>query len=251
MRPRLIALAAALVVLAPAVSARAQQPVLDRAAIEKIVHEYLLKNPEIIQEAAMELDRRHKEEERTAQRQAVETQRKVLLGPRGITVGNPAGDTAIVEFFDYNCSYCKRALGDMRALIKADPKLKVVLRDFPVLGPESLEASRVALAARQQLQGERLLEYHVRLMETRGRVNGERALAVAKEMGLDTARIEKAMEGDEVRATLAENAELGDKLGLTGTPAFVIGNEVISGAVGLEPMRRAVASVRQCGKAAC
>jgi protein-disulfide isomerase len=114
-----------------------------------------------------------------------------------------------------------------------------------------VEASRVALAAKQQLKGDKLFDYHIKLMETRGRVNGERAQAVAKEMGLDMARLQKDLDSEEPRAAIQENLMLGDRLGLTGTPAFVIGEEIIAGAVGLEPIRKVVTSTRQCGKAVC
>jgi protein-disulfide isomerase len=126
-----------------------------------------------------------------------------------------------------------------------------VLKDFPVLGPDSVEASRVALAAKEQLKGEKLFEYHARLMETRGRVGGERAMSLAKEMGLDLARLQKDMESPAVRTALQENVGLGDKLGLSGTPAFIVGDEVIPGAVGVEPLRKVVMNVRSCGKAEC
>jgi len=223
-----------------------------RQAIEQIVKDYLVKNPEVLQEAMTELERRQQEAQKSAQAAALASERETLLNsPRGALVGNAAGDVTLVEFFDYNCGYCKRALADLKTLMKADPKLRVVLKDFPVLGPESIEASRVALAVKQQIKGDKLFEYHTKLLETRGRVNGERALAVAREMGLDLDRIKKDMDNPEVRASLQENVALGDKLGLTGTPAFVIGDEVVSGAVGADPLRQAIAGVRQCGKAAC
>jgi protein-disulfide isomerase len=222
-----------------------------RQAIEQIVKDYLLKNPEVLQEAMTELERRQQEAQKTAQATALQDEREKLLSPRNTVVGNLSGDITLVEFFDYNCGYCKRALGDLKALIKADPKLRVVLKDFPVLGPESVEASRVGLAVRQQLQGDRLFEYHTKLLETRGPVNGARALAVAREMGLDVDRIKTAMESPEVRAVLQENVGLGDKLGVSGTPAFVVGDTVISGAVGADPLRQAIAGVRQCGRAVC
>ena len=223
-----------------------------RPAIEQIVRDYLLKNPEVIQEAIAELEKRQQDAQRNAQQTALREHGNALTkSQHGNVVGNPSGDVTLVEFFDYNCGYCKRALSDMRTLAKADPKLRIVLKDFPVLGPESLAASKIALAVKQQIQGDKLFEYHARLLESRGTVTGERALALAKEMGLDTARLQKDTEGPEVRAALAENAMLADKLGLTGTPAFVVGDEVISGAVGVEPLRQAVASVRQCGHAAC
>jgi protein-disulfide isomerase len=244
---------AALLAIAPA--ALAQSNALSdpqKQAVQQIVREFLLTNPEVIQEAIVELERRQQEAQKTAQVSALQSERNTLLhSPRGNLVGNPSGDVTLVEFFDYNCGYCKRALADLRTLMKSDPKLRVVLKDFPVLGPESVEASRVGLAAKQQISGEKLFDYHTRVMETRGRVNGERAMQVAKEMGLDMARLQRDMDHAEVRAALQENMTLADKLGLTGTPAFVIGDEVISGAVGLEPIRKVVASTRQCGKAAC
>ena len=223
-----------------------------KQAIGEVVRDYLLKNPEILQEVMAELEKRQAETQRVAQAAALKENQKALLNaPHSIVVGNPQGDVTLVEFFDYNCGYCKRALADVRALVKSDPKLKLVIKDFPVLGPDSVEASRVALAVKNQIQGEKLFDYHVRLMESRGRVNGERALALAKEMGLDTARVQKDMEAADVKAALQENVGLGDKLGLTGTPAFIIGGEIIPGAVGIEPLRQVVAGVRQCGKATC
>jgi protein-disulfide isomerase len=248
---RCLALAGALAV---AGTAAAQAPFTpeQRQAIGDVVRDYLLKNPEVLQEVMTELERRQQETQKAAQAAALGQSREALLnGANDFAAGNPSGDLTVVEFFDYNCGYCKRALADLQALIKGDPKIRVVLKDFPVLGPESVEASRVGLAVKQQLSGERLFDYHTRLMETRGRVNRERALAVAKEMGLDMARLQKDIDHPEVGAALQENMELGDKLGLTGTPAFVIGEEVISGAIGLDPLRKIVASTRQCGKAVC
>jgi protein-disulfide isomerase len=251
-RPALYGAAALLLALTSAGHAQTAFNDEQRQAIEQIVKDYLVKNPEVLQEAMTELERRQQDAQKTAQAAALTQEREKLLNsPRGNVVGNPAGDVTLVEFFDYNCGYCKRALSDLKTLIKTDPKLRVVLKDFPVLGPESVEASRVSLAVKQQIKGERLFEYHAKLMETRGRVNGERALAVAREMGLDVERLKKDMENPEVRQALQENVGLGDKLGLTGTPAFIVGDEVVSGAVGAEPLRQAIAGVRQCGKAVC
>jgi protein-disulfide isomerase len=235
-------------------AAAAQAPFTEeqRREIGAIVRDYLLKNPEILRETMVELERRETEAQNAARQSALSQSRDALLNsPRDFAAGNPSGDLTVVEFFDYNCGYCKRALADLQALMKSDPKLRVVLKDFPVLGPDSVEASRVALAAKKQLKGDKLFDYHVKLMETRGRINAERAIALAKEMGVDPARLQKDMEAPDVKQTIQDNVVLGDKLGLSGTPAFVVGSEVISGAVGLEPMRKAVAGVRQCGKAVC
>lgn len=220
--------------------------------IGRIVREYLVQNPEVLSEAIGELEKRQAEAQKTAQTSALKENREALLrSPHGYLVGNPNGDITLVEFFDYNCGYCKVALGDLQTLIKSDTRLRVVLKDLPVLGPDSLEASRVALAAKQQLSGDKLLDYHARLLSTRGRVNGERANAVAREMGLDMARLARDLDGPAVKAALEESRHLGEQLGLNGTPAFVIGEEVISGAVGLNALRQAIAGVRQCGHLVC
>ncbi len=236
-------------------SAMAQTAVFNeqqRQAIGEIVKDYLLKNPEVLTEVISELEKRQNEAQQVAQAGAVkETRQSLLNAPHSYVAGNPSGDVTLVEFFDYNCGYCKKSLSDVQTLMKNDPKLRVVLKDFPVLGPDSVEASRVALAAKNQLQGQKLFDYHAKVLESRGRVNGERAMAVAKEMGLDMARLQKDMESPEVRNALQENMALGDKLSLTGTPAFIIGETVIPGAVGLEPLKQVVANVRQCGKANC
>jgi protein-disulfide isomerase len=245
------AFAGALVLTGPT----AAQPAFteeQRREIGTVVRDYLLQNPEVLQEVITELQRREQQTQTAARQTAIQDSRKQLLSsPRDIVAGDPSGDVTLVEFFDYNCGYCKRALTDVRALMKNDPKLRVVLKDFPVLGPDSVEASRVSLAAKQQLKGDKLFDYHAKLMETRGRVNGERAIAVAKEMGIDAARLQRDMESAEVKQAIQENLVLGDKLGVSGTPAFVVGDEVISGAVGIEPLRKTVAGVRQCGKAVC
>jgi len=254
MSPKLrlsMALAAALAFAAPAL-AQAPAPALDRGQVEGIVRDYLLKNPEIIREAITALEERQRESEKVAQAKAFGDNREAIYNdPNAIVVGNPAGDVTLVEFFDYNCGYCKRSVLDVRELIKADPKLRIVLRDFPILGPDSIEASKVAVAAKSQLKGEKLWDFHLKLMSTRGKVGRERALEVAKEMGLDLAKLSAEAGNPAVMAPIQKTMELADSLGLNGTPVFIAGDEVISGAVGVEPLRKAIASVRQCGKATC
>ena len=249
---RAAALLGALALSSPVLAQGAAFSEQQKEAIGAIVREYLLKNPEVLQEVIAELEKRQSDAQRVAQAGALIETREILYNsPHSIVAGNPQGDVTLVEFFDYNCGYCKRALSDVQSLVKGDPKLRVVLKDFPVLGPDSLEASRVALAVKNQFSGEKLFDYHVKLMESRGRVNGERAIALAKEMGADQGRLQKDMQAAAVRDALSENVELGDKLGLSGTPAFIVGQTVIPGAVGLEPLKQMVANVRQCGKAEC
>ncbi len=220
--------------------------------VRALVREYLLTNPEIIQEAMNELERKQTEAEKTARNKALEQLAGAVAdSPRAIVVGNPKGDVTLVEFFDYNCGYCKKAMSDLKSLMQSDPKLRVVLRDFPVLGQDSVEASLAAVAAKNQFSGDRYWEFHQKILESRGRIGKDRVFAVAKEMGADMVRLQKDLESAETRAAVEETMRFADALRLQGTPAFVVGKEVIFGAVGLEPLKTAVASTRKCGKAVC
>jgi protein-disulfide isomerase len=223
-----------------------------RTALEAIVKEVLLKNPEIIQEALVELERRQQQAQVDAQKQVLVTERAAIFdAPKNAIAGNPQGDVTLVEFFDYNCGFCKRSLVDLQELIKGDPKLKVVLKDFPVLGADSVEASRVAIAVKNQLKGEKYWNFHVALMSVRGRVNGAKALEVAKEQGANLDQVRKDMESAETRAAIEETVVLGDRLGLTGTPAFIIADEIVFGAVGVEQIKTRIDAVRKCGRSNC
>lgn len=247
-------IASAAAVLMVVTTAALSQTVSDaqRAEFERIIREYLLKNPEVLQEAIAELEKRQAKNDAERNRVAVKDNAKLLFdSPRHVVVGNPNGDVTFVEFFDYNCGYCKRAMADMLGLMETDSKLKVVLKEFPVLGPGSQEAARVAVAVRMQDKtGKKYLDFHQRLMGGRGQADKARALAAAKQAGLDVARIERDMNSDEVRATLEESFQLADKLGINGTPAYVIGEEVVVGAVGADALREKVNTAR-CGKATC
>lgn len=242
--------------LGAATFATAEEPAeftdAQRKAIESIVKDYLVKNPDVLQEAVAEGERRAQETQRLAQAAALKEVRDTLHNsPNGIVAGNASGDITLVEFFDYNCGYCRKAFSDVQALLKSDPKLRVVIRDFPVLGAESMEASKVGLAAKLQLTPEKMFEFHTKLLESKSRINGERALAVGKELGADVERLKRDAQGPEVKAAIAENMGLGDKLSLTGTPAFVVGEEILPGAVGVDAMRKTISDVRQCGHASC
>lgn len=251
LRPILASLALCTSLIAPAFAQQGLTPD-QRKAVEALVREVLVKNPEIIQEALAELDKRNAQGQAEAQAQALLTDKATLYdSPRHAVVGNPQGDVTLIEFFDYNCGYCKRSLEDLRALVGADPKLKVILKDFPILGPDSVEASRVAVAAKNQLKGDKYWDFHHRLMSQKGRVNGEKAIEAAKESGADVARLRKDMEAPETRAAIEETVALGDRLNLTGTPAFVLANEVVFGAVGTEALAARIAAVRKCRKTAC
>ena len=223
-----------------------------RRSIETIVHNYLVAHPEVLQEAMAELEKRQTAAETEKHKSAVKEHAKALYSsPRQVTLGNPNGNVTFVEFFDYNCGYCKRAMDDMLTLLKNDSQLKVVLKEFPVLGPGSVEAAQVAVAVRMQDKtGKKYLEFHTKLLGGRGPADEAHALAVAKDVGMNMAQLENDMKGPEVRATLDEGFKLAEALGLNGTPSYVIGSEVVIGAVGLPALQEKINTAR-CGKPSC
>ena len=240
--------------LPAAIPARAQSFTPDqRGEIERIVKEYLLSHPELLQDVMAELEKRQAAADTEKHQSAIkEYSDAIFASPRQVTLGNAQGDVTVVEFFDYNCGYCKRALSDMMELLKTDGKLRFVLKEFPVLGDGSVQAAQVAAAARMQDKsgGKKYLEFHQKLLGGRGEADKARALAVAKETGFDIARIEKDMTSEEVKAQIEESFKLAEALGLNGTPSYVVGREVLVGAVGLNTLKEKVNTAR-CGKAAC
>jgi protein-disulfide isomerase len=223
-----------------------------RGEVERIVREYLVAHPEVIQDAMTELEKRQSAAESEKHKAAVKQYSQALFAsPRQVVLGNPDGNVTFVEFFDYNCGYCKRAMDDMLTLLKDDPKLKVVLKEFPVLGPGSVEAAQVAVAVRMQDKtGKKYLEFHQKLLSGRGQADKARALAVAKDIGLDMGRLDKDLASAEIKATLQESFKLAEALGLNGTPSYVIGDDVVVGAVGLDALKEKVNTSR-CGKPSC
>ncbi len=244
-----IPMAAAMLLALPA-AASAQKPTFSadqRHEIEGIVKDYLIQHPEVLHEVMVELDKRQQDAEAAQHRAAVRDNNATLLrSPHQVVLGNPQGNVTMVEFFDYNCGFCKRALPDMLTLLKTDHNLKFVLKEFPVLGEGSVEAARVAVAARMQdASGKKYIEFHQKLLGGRGPADKARALAVAKEVGFDMARIEKDMGSDEVKKTIDEDMKLADALGVSGTPTYVVGDEVVVGAVGLDALKEKIAAERK------
>jgi protein-disulfide isomerase len=210
-----------------------------RQAIESIIKDYIVQHPEVVQEAMDALDKRQKEAEADKARVTIRDNKTAIFNsPHQVVLGNPQGKITMVEFFDYNCGYCKHALPDMVELLKTNPDLRFVLKEFPVLGPGSVEAAHVAVAARMQdPTGKKYLDFHQKLLGGRGQADKARALAVAKDVGFDMARIEKDMDSDEVKATINEDMKLADALGVNGTPSYVVNDEVVVGAVGIDELK--------------
>src|SRR3954449_3151471 len=235
---------------APAIASAQGFSEPQRGEIEKIVRDYLLSHPEVLEEVSAELSKRQAAAETVKHEAAVtKNAQAIFSSPRGVTVGNKDGDVTFVEFFDYNCGYCKRAMTDMMDLMKSDPKLKVVLKEFPVLSQGSVEAAQVAVAVRMQ-SPQKYLDFHQKLLGGRGQADKAHALAVAKELGLDMARLEKDVASPEAKATIEENFKLAESMGMNGTPSYVIGKQVVIGAVGLDGLKEKISAAR-CGKATC
>jgi protein-disulfide isomerase len=224
-----VCLSAAVVLVAAAPASRAEEAAdLSVEQVEKIVREYLLREPEIVYRALEELQRRQATAEAERQQAAIsDNQRELLNDPASPVGGNPDGEVTLVEFFDYRCAYCRRVVSSMRALLDEDSDLRVVFKELPVLGPDSERAARAALASRRQ---DGYVPFHFALMAADDlSLPGIRAAAEA--VGLDADRLEADMAAPEVNAAIQANYALANELGIEGTPAFVIGTQLIPGAV--------------------
>jgi protein-disulfide isomerase len=221
------------------------------ATVREIIRDHLIANPEIVRDAIDELQRKEQEAEAVAQVATISADKdRLFTSSRQVVLGNPQGDVTLVEFFDYNCGYCKRAHADMKRLIEEDKNLRFVLKEFPVLGDGSVEAAHVG-AAVNLVAPDRYFAFHDALIAERGQVNGERALAVASDLGMDLAKLRETMSSDEVKETIAEVYDLANKLSLTGTPSYVTPREVVVGAVGYDALKASIEEVRACATTGC
>ena len=212
-------------------------------AIRALVRDYLLKNPEVIVEALQAFEAQQKTEQANSQGATVrQRQAELIRDPEAPVAGPASADVTIVEFFDYRCPYCKQVAGPLAQLTRNDPKLRIIYKELPILGPDSVIASRAALAA--NLQGA-YHKFHGALMTRRGTLDEATVLAMAKESGLDAVRLKSDMDRPEIAAHIERNRALARDLGIRGTPAFIIGERVIPGAVDLDTLRNLVAQARQ------
>ena len=213
----------------------------ERAAIEAVVHDYILEHPEIIPEAINRLQTRAISNLLDANRKDIETPYA------GAWAGAKDGDVILVEFFDYNCPYCKVMHGELQQLLAQDKKLKIVYRDYPVLGETSMEAAMASLSAARQGRYPAFQKY---LLSVKGQVTAEHIVAAVRAAGMNELQTAQDMRSSALRAELQKNRELGSALGLTGTPSYVVGNSILSGAKSHEELRKAIADVRTARKKA-
>lgn len=225
---------------------------LDRGEVEKIVRDYLIANPEVLLEAQAALEDKQKEQQRVAQLAVIEDSKADIFNAAydGV-VGNPDGKVTVVEFYDYNCGYCKRALPDMQAMTEQDPDLRFVLKEFPILGVDSQKAHVVSMAF-HRLAPEKYGEFHTRLLGGQGHANEAAAMKIALDLGADEAKLREEMKNPAITDAFSQTYELANKLAITGTPSYVVGKEVVFGALGREVLTEKVAAAREaCTQAAC
>ena len=219
--------------------------------LEKIIKNYLITNPEIFLEAQTALETKLEKEQAEKLKTAIaENARDIYRDPVADVAGNPQGDITVVEFFDYNCGYCKRGLHDVIKLVESDPKVRVVFKELPILSKGSEEASRVAIAAGRQ---GKYWDVHKAMLEAKGVMNETNALAIASKLGLDIDKLKKDMASPDVEAEIKKSEALAKKMGVNGTPHFLVGDRSIPGAPEdlYDQLEKHVTDLRKSGCSYC
>jgi protein-disulfide isomerase len=225
--------------------------VIDPAILHPMIEDYLMDDPSILQRMSQKLETEIRTAEAAAAKAAIASMQEAIFDdPDQIVIGNPDGDVTLVEMFDYNCGYCRGALPDLATLIAEDPNLRVVLKEFPILSKDSVDAARVAVLVSQQ-PGADYWAFHRALFASRGAVTAQAALDAARTLGLNPVTLELDMQSDEVTAIIQKSYDIAQALNVSGTPTYIIGDEIIPGAIGLEELRLRIANMRECGATAC
>jgi protein-disulfide isomerase len=215
----------------------------DKAAIGKVVREYILANPEVLVEAMQELERKQdSQRDAVAQKAIQQYQQELLHDVDSPVAGNPNGDVAIVEFMDYQCGYCKRSHPSVLSEVAADGKVKIIYKDLPILGEASRIGALAALASRAQGKHD---AFHNALMEFKGPIDRAKILEIAASVGIDVPRLEQDMQDPKLKKIIDRNMAVATALGVRGTPAFVIGNQFVPGAVEADTLRQLISEARK------
>lgn len=223
---------------------------IDPAVLNPMIESYLMGDPKILQRMSVALDTTMQAEAReTASTAIASMSDKIFNDPGQVVLGNPDGDVTLVEFFDYNCGYCRNALPDLATLLAEDTNLRVILKEFPILSNESIDAARVAV-----LVGDADVDYwtfHETLFTSRGKVDKKVALDAAADLGLSPVALELDMGTEAVSRKIQTSYEIAKALNITGTPTYIIGNEIIPGAIGVDELKTRIANMRECGETTC
>ncbi len=220
--------------------------------IDERIRSFILANPEIVVQtlrelqARMELERRHEEAEKAELQRGLvrDLVAEIEQDPDDPVLGNPDGDVTLVEFFDYQCGFCKRMTGTLFETARADGRVRLVMKEFPILGPVSEVAARAALASRRQGRYE---DMHLALMNLHGRLTEQAVLQTARELGLDLDRLEADMADPEIARIYGEVRALADRLDIGGTPTLIVGDEVIAGALDAAQLQDLIGKARAPG----
>ncbi len=228
--------------LTPTANAQSEFDNAQKEAIGELIRDYLLENPELVAEA---MDKYYVEREAKLEAEAMAALREnwdeLLSDPSSYVAGNPEGDLTVVEFFDYNCSFCRLAMPILLKTLKNDSNIRLVLKEFPIRGRDSEKVARMAMASLSQ---EKYFDYHVALMEAEGHMTVDRAKDIAKDMHLNVKQLRKDMDDPEFDKIIARNEELADLLFVDGTPSFIIGEQIIRGWPGEEKFLSLIAEAR-------
>ena len=216
-----------------------------REQVKDVIREFLLEHPEVVLDAINMLQKREQQATQDQQRFTIASSRAQLYAAtEDASLGNPKARTVIVEFFDYRCPYCKSIAANLRKLVEEDKDLRIVLKEFPILGPDSIYAAKASLAASDQ---PRFADFHVALISAPGPLNEAAVGKIAAAFGIDFAKLKTRMEAPEIEAVISRNIALARSLGISGTPAFVIGTTVYSGAMENDLLKRLVRQARAAG----
>jgi len=219
-----------------------------KQAIERIVRDYLVNNPEVLLEVGRELEKRQAEMQVAEHKRIiVENKDKIFASPADFVMGNPNGDITVVEFFDYNCPWCKRAVGELTKLIESDSNVKVVLKEFPIFGENSTFTAKVAMASR--VQG-KYLDFHMALMKER-QVTKDNVFQIAEKVGLDVDKLKADMDKPEFDAAIKQNSAIAQALGIEGTPGYVVDAKVNVGYLALDGLHQMIGAARKEGCQVC
>lgn len=243
MKPKILigAIAACAIVAGAAAVGYAVKPVPTIQAVtsDQAIKDYLLANPQVVLEALA------KAQQWQESRKMADNADRLFRSPNAYVAGNPQGDIALVEFFDYNCGYCKRAMDDVLTYMREDSRVRVIMREFPILGRGSIIASQAALASRKQ---GKYWDFHLAMMRSNGIQNEAQVMEIAETVGLDTVRLKQDMQDPSVTAAINEGHELANALGINGTPTFVLDDQVLPNVENLkEVLASATAEVRANG----
>jgi protein-disulfide isomerase len=237
------ALALAGIVAAPAHAQNAALSDAQKKEVRALVREYILANPEIITEAVSLLQEKEEKAKASKVVAAINANKAALFSPpEGTVLGNPKGDVTLVEFFDYNCGYCKQVYPTLMEALKEDGKVKLVVKEFPILGPGSVVASQAALASRKQ---NKYAQFHMALLSHRGQLNEDSIMKIAADIKLDVKKLREDMKAPEINDVLKKNHQLAQDLGIEGTPAIIVGETLVPGALQKDHLKELIADARK------